>query len=91
MKYTKAQVKAITREMRKKFISGEAEGYEIVIALITMGQSGRLDTTGIRDVLLGVYYGNLNGVLRALQSASHIVDKNMISSIMKEVNLIKEK
>ncbi len=90
MRYTESQVKAITKELRGKYIAGETEGREVVIALVAMEQSGRISTADIRNVLLGVYYGNVNGVLRALEEASHLIDKNMIDSIINEVGLMKD-
>jgi hypothetical protein len=87
MRYTELQVNAILGELRKKFIAGEVDGSEIVIALVAMEQSGKIDTTDIRSVLLGVYYGNLSGVLRALHTASTLMDRKMIDGIIKEVRM----
>lgn len=86
MKFNKTQVKALGLHMQNRFMSGQAEGYEIAVALIAMVKDGKLDEKDVKDVLLRVYFNNPEGVIRALAKARELIDEDMINEIIDEVN-----
>jgi hypothetical protein len=69
---------------RKKFIDGY-EGYEIVIALLTLLKEQKITEEDILPILDYVYMGNSIGVFNALNKARALVDDDLINEIIKEV------
>ena len=69
---------------RKKFVEGY-EGYEIVIALLTMIEEGKIAEDDILPIMNYVFMGNSVGVYNALNKARAIVDDKLIDDIIEEV------
>ncbi|WMT39303.1 hypothetical protein RE628_17780 [Paenibacillus sp. D2_2] len=86
MTYSKSQKEAVANHLRNKFISGETEGHEIVVALISMVKAERLLLEDVAPILLKVYFENPQGVLVALEKAHSLIDDEMVDSIIREVN-----
>lgn len=70
---------------RKKFLEGY-EGYEIVIALLTLIKEKKLTEEDILPILNYVYMDNYIGVYNALNRARALVDDELINDIIKEVD-----
>lgn len=83
--YSDKQIEAIKNELQRKFIGGEVKGYEMVVALFSMEQMGKIKKTDIRDILMYVFMNNVKGVLRALDTAKEVMDKELIDAIIKDV------
>lgn len=85
MKYTKEQVQKVSAEMRRRYMSGEAEGYELVVALVAMVRAGRIDVKDFKSIILDMHLGNPMGAVRTIEKAKPFVDPESIESILKEV------
>lgn len=85
MKYNRSQVEAIGDELRSRFINNQAEGIEIVVALVSMYQAGRIDLDHFKDILRKVYTGDVEGMIRALHQATALIDKELIDEILLEL------
>jgi hypothetical protein len=85
MKYNQNQVAAIREQLRLRLQSGEAEGAEIVVALVSMQKAGRLATGDIKQILLYVYSKDKLSILKALHQAGQLMDQEMIMDIIREV------
>lgn len=83
--YNDQQKRALASYLREKFLTGEYEGYEIVVALLAMVKDKRLKECDIKDILMHVHMNNPLGVLRSLQRAYELVDDEMINSIIDEI------
>jgi hypothetical protein len=86
MRYSPKQIEAVTKELQNRFVAGEVKNYEIVVTLIAMSEAGRISQTDIKDMLYNVFFGNPKGITRALEVAKDIIDKDLIDTIVKEVN-----
>ncbi|MEK5060984.1 MULTISPECIES: hypothetical protein [unclassified Paenibacillus] len=86
MTYSKSQMDAIAQHLRDRFVAGEVEGHEIVVALISMVKADRILLDDVAPILYTVYFGNPQGVMVALEKAHTLIDEEMIDSIIKEVN-----
>lgn len=84
MKYTKAQVNTVAKEMQRRYIEGEVEGHEIVLALLAMEKAGRITIEDIRFILLYIFYGNRQAVIRVLAKAGNMVTAELIDAIINE-------
>lgn len=74
----------LKKYFRKKFLEGY-EGYEIVIALLTLIKEKKLTEEDILPILNYVYMDNYIGVYNALNRARALVDDELINDIIKEV------
>lgn len=74
----------LKKYFRKKFLEGY-EGYEIVIALLTLIKEKKLTEEDILPILNYVYMDNYIGVYNALNKARALVDDELINDIIKEV------
>jgi hypothetical protein len=83
--YNEQQKRALALNLRKKFLDGEAEGYEIVVALLAMVKDKRLKEKDIKPILMTVHMNNPVGVMRSLQRAYEIVDDDMLNEIIQEI------
>lgn len=83
--YSEAQLKAISRELRNKVNNGEVQPYEVVITLLVMERTGDVNAAQIKDVLLSVLTDKI-AVLQALDKALSLVDDQLISAILKDLN-----
>lgn len=86
MTYSKKQLDAVAKHLRDRFMAGEVEGHEIVVALISMVKAGRITLDDVSPLLFTVYFGNPQGVMTALEKAHSLIDDKMIDEIIKEVN-----
>jgi len=75
----------LKKYFRKKFLEGY-EGYEIVIALLTLIKEKKLTEEDILPILNYVYMDNYIGVYNALNRARELVDDELINDIIKEVD-----
>ena len=85
MKYNRSQVEAIGDELRSRFINNQAEGIEIVVALVSMYQADRIDLDHFKDILRKVYTGDVEGMIRTLHQATALIDKELIDEILLEL------
>ncbi|SNS23642.1 hypothetical protein SAMN05446037_1006154 [Anaerovirgula multivorans] len=76
-------METLKKHLRDKFMAGESEGYEIVIALLTLVKAEKIGEEDILDILMFVHFDNLKGVLSSLVKASELVDDDMIDDIIK--------
>ena len=84
MRFSESQKRAVALQMRDKFIKGDAEGHEIVIALMALVKKGRISLLDVKPILTIVHMGNLEGVMRSLQKAHSLIDDELIDSILNE-------
>lgn len=84
--YDKEQVKTLGKYLQRKFILGEVEGYEVVVALIAMEQDDIIKEEDIKPLLMVIHSNNTEGVIRSLKRAHGLIDEEMINSIVKEVS-----
>ncbi|NGQ95311.1 hypothetical protein G3578_09105 [Brevibacillus sp. SYP-B805] len=82
MELNESQKRTIAYQFRDKFVNGDAEGYEIVIALMAMVKQGKIGLDDVKPILTIVHMGNLEGVMRSLQRAHSIIDDDLIDSIL---------
>lgn len=85
MLYNDKQIKAISKELQRKFISGECEAYDIVITLIALNKAGRIAESTIKEVLMFVFFHNRLGMLKALHKAESLIDEMTINNIVSEI------
>lgn len=83
--YTEKQKQAIAVHLRNKFMGSEVEDYEIVITLMALIQQGKIIIDDVKPILETVYFGNLIGVITALEKASKIIDDKMLNTIINKV------
>lgn len=57
-KYSELQKKAVAKYMRAKYMAGDIEGHEIVVALISMVKAERIKLSDVRPILEVVFFGN---------------------------------
>lgn len=86
MTYSKSQKDAVAMHLRDRFMAGEVEGHEIVVALISMVKAERIVLGDVASILLQVYFENPQGVMKALEKAHSLIDDEMVDSIIKELN-----
>ena len=84
MKYSQGQVEAVAAELQKRYTDGEAEGMEIIVALVSMHKAGRLDNGDLKYILQHVFANDQAGLLRSLQLAADVIDREMIDDIVRE-------
>jgi hypothetical protein len=87
MKYTDSQKDTLGVHLRNRFMAGEVEGHEIVVALISMVKAERLLLEDVAPLLSKVYFENPKGALKALEKAHSLIDDEMVDSIIKEVQV----
>lgn len=79
------QKEALSIHLKKRFMSGEVEGHEIVVALLAMVEAGNILLGDIKNIMMSVFFENHEGVMRALLRAHQLVDDVMIDQIIREV------
>lgn len=84
--YNEQQKSALGKLLQDRFMSGEAEGYEIVVALMAMIKDGRLKEKDVQPILMTVHSHNAKGVIRSLAIAKELLDEEMIDSILADIN-----
>lgn len=84
MFYSEAQIRAISTEFQKKYLAGECETHDIVIALISMEAAGKIIADDIKSILIYVFCQNVKIVINALKKAELLIDVKMINSIISE-------
>ena len=83
--YNILQKKQLANLLRKRYLDGEAEGYQVVVALMALVKDGKIEESDIQPILLEVHGNNKEGVVRSLQRALSLVDGDMLNSILNEV------
>lgn len=89
MLYNEAQIKAISTDLQKKYLAGECESHELVVALISMEAAGKINTDDIKDILIYVFCQNVKVVINALKKVKLLIDVKMIDSILNDVQEVK--
>lgn len=74
----------VSRHMKEQLDGGKYEPHEIVVALVAMAKSGHIKKKDIKTILLDIF--PRGEALKALNVASHLIDKQLIDTILKEVN-----
>ncbi|MFE6076111.1 MULTISPECIES: hypothetical protein [unclassified Paenibacillus] len=86
MAYSQSKTEAVATHLRNRFMEGNVEGHEIVVALISMVKAQKINIDDVAPVLFNVFFDNPEGILSALEKASTLVDDELIDSIINEVN-----
>jgi hypothetical protein len=87
MRYSDSQVLTVGEELKKRYVVGTIETHELVVTLMTMVQTDRISSVGMREILLTVFHGNASGVLRALESSSALISKELMDAIISDINV----
>lgn len=82
MRYNQAQIDAVVKELRRKYINVEAESHEIAVSLIVMVKTGRISVEEMQCMLLAVFFNNAKGAIQALKKAEMLIDEEMITDII---------
>lgn len=80
--YSSEQVNAVKEYLKTKFFKGEIESVELVTTLIAMNRAEKISENDVANIVLDIYMGNVEGALRALEKASHILSDNDIDLIL---------
>jgi hypothetical protein len=76
--------------MKRKFEEGY-EGYEIVVALLTLVKEKKIEEKDILPIISYVYNDNSIAVYNALNKARELADDKLIEDIIKEMGGINGK
>ena len=83
--YNDNQVKALARELQNRFFKNTVNDYEIVVTLMALEKTGKVTPEHIADILMYVFFGNRQGVLRALERAKPFLQDALIDAVIAEV------
>ena len=83
--YNDNQVKALARELQHRFITNTVQDYEIVVTLVAMEKAKKVTPEHVADILMYVFFGNKQGVLRALKRAKPFMTDALIDAVIAEV------
>lgn len=86
MAYSQSKTEAVATHLRTRFMEGNVEGHEIVVALISMVKAQKIQIDDVAPILSKVFFENPQGILAALEKASTLVDDELVESIINEVN-----
>lgn len=75
----------LKKMLKRKLITGENEGYEIVITLTALVKAKRITEEHMTEILLYIH-GSKKGALRSLVLASKIADDDMIDKVLSALN-----
>lgn len=67
-------------------MEGNVEGYEIVVALISMVKAEKIELDEVVPILQTVFFEQPQDILLALEKASTLIDDQLIDSILQEVS-----
>ena len=71
--------------LKKKFLTQEIAGHELVVALMAMIKDGRIKENDMMKILLVVFNNNLEGVVRSITRANQILDDSLLTTIVDDV------
>lgn len=71
---------------KKKLEAGEAEDYEIIIALLAMVKDGKIKLSDIQPILFTVLSNDRWAVIRALKRANPLIDDDTLDLVLQGVH-----
>lgn len=83
--YTSKQVEAVAKELRERVNKNTVTDFEVILVVLTLWKSHRIDTRGLVNILLIAFTENKERILKALESAMAIADDSLIDSIIKDI------
>lgn len=83
--YTSKQVDAVAKELRERVNKNTVTDFEVILVVLTLWKSHRIDTRGLVNILLIAFTENKERILKALESATAIADDLLIDSIIKDI------
>ncbi|MCW3790962.1 hypothetical protein OM416_05170 [Paenibacillus sp. LS1] len=86
MAHSQSKTETVATHLRTRFMEGNVEGHEIVVALISMVKAGKINLDEVAPILSTVFFEQPQGILLALEKASSLIDDELIDSILHEVN-----
>lgn len=85
VRYNDSQKLELIKSFKTKLLNGEAKGYEIVIALITMVKAKRLRLSDVKPILISIFDHDLIGLLEALEKGRMLIDDELVDSVIRDV------
>ncbi|WP_145331774.1 hypothetical protein [Paenibacillus xylanexedens] len=85
MAYSQSKNETVAHHLRARFMEGNVEGHEIVVALISMVKAEKIELDEVVPILQTIYFEQPQGMLPALEKASTLIDDQLIDSILQEV------
>ncbi|MCM3135987.1 hypothetical protein M3629_24760 [Paenibacillus polysaccharolyticus] len=86
MAYSQSKTENVANHLKMRFMEGNVEGHEIVVALISMVKAEKIELDEVAPILQTVFFEQPQGILLALKKASSLIDDQLIDSILQEVN-----
>lgn len=86
MAHLQSKTETVANHLRARFMEGNVEGHEIVVALISMVKAEKIELDEVAPILQTVFFEQPQGILLALEKASTLIDDQLIDSILQEVN-----
>lgn len=83
--YTSKQVDAVAKELRERVNKNTVTDFEVILVVLTMWKSHRIDINGIITILFTAFSGNRERILEGLEGAMAIADDKLIDKIIKDI------